>query len=154
MVAAVTPSLSAELFSLPLAGGCYLVYAPLRRAAFIGNARAVNVLADLQAGQHDADTDPDGGLVQFLQGLELLDAGPEYPPLTPYEGAPGPTTVTLFLTTACNLRCTYWYASVGEILRQRGVSYRRIQPSLRRQMTKLLDSAAQYPWFVRYGVSQ
>jgi uncharacterized protein len=120
VVAAVTPSLTADIFTLPLAGGHHLVYAPLSRAAFIGNARAVNVLADLKAGQPDAGADPDGGLVQFLQGLELLDAGPppERPPLTPYEGAPAPTTVTLFLTTACNLRCTYCYASAGDTPRQ------------------------------------
>lgn len=96
MVAAVTPSLTAELFTLHLAGGRYLVYAPLRRAAFIGNARAVNVLADLQAGRHDAGADPGEAYVESLQGMELLEAGPERPPLTLYEGTPAPTTVTLF----------------------------------------------------------
>ena len=64
-------------------------------------------------------------------------AGPERPPLTHYEGTPAPTTVKLFLTTACNLRC---------------ISYLRMRPSTRQRMTEMLDSAAESPWFVRYGV--
>lgn len=36
------------------------------------------------------------------------------PPVTRRRGAPAPTEVTLFLTTACNLRCTYCYASAGD----------------------------------------
>src|SRR5215831_21368360 len=40
-----TPVLSAEIFIIPLEADRYLIYAPLRRAAFIGNARVVNFLA-------------------------------------------------------------------------------------------------------------
>ena len=106
--------LSAEVFLIPLDGGRHLVYAPLRRAAFIGNARTVNFLADLQAGFFDEEADPDGSLVEFLRRLEILDAGPEDAPITIFGGDPEPTTVTLFLTTACNLRCTYCYAMAGD----------------------------------------
>ncbi len=108
------PYLSAEVFVVPLEAGRYIVYAPLRRAAFIANARTVNFLADLRAGSLDAEADPDGSLVEFLRGLEILDAGPEQPPVTSFSGQPQPTSLTLFLTTACNLRCTYCYASAGE----------------------------------------
>jgi hypothetical protein len=38
------PQLSAEIFSIPLNEKRYLIYAPLRRAAFIGNASTVNFL--------------------------------------------------------------------------------------------------------------
>jgi uncharacterized protein len=110
----VAPVLSAEIFVIPLEAGRYLVYAPLRRAAFIGNAKIVNFLADLQAGVFDDAADPEGSLVEFLRQLEILDAGPEELPITVFGGDPEPTTVTLFLTTACNLRCTYCYAMAGD----------------------------------------
>lgn len=111
---ASVPAISAELFTIPLAANQYIVYAPLRRAAFVANARVVNWLADLKAGCFDQATDPDGALVEFLRRLEILDAPPEQLPITEFSGDPEPTSVTLFLTTACNLRCTYCYASAGD----------------------------------------
>jgi uncharacterized protein len=108
------PAVSAELFTIPLYSDRYLVYAPLRRAAFVTNASAVNVLADLGAGRSAAEAPPDRALVEFLRRLEILDAGPEVVPVTTFTGPPAATAVTLFLTTACNLRCTYCYASAGD----------------------------------------
>lgn len=112
------PRVSAELFSIPLEPDRFLVYAPLRRAAFVANARVVDFLADLQAGLHDREADPDGALVELLRRLQILDAGPEELPVTVFSGDPEPTAVTLFLTTACNLRCTYCYASAGDTPRR------------------------------------
>jgi uncharacterized protein len=109
-----TPVLSAELFVIPLEDDRFLIYAPLRRAAFVASARLVNLLADLKEGRFDACDDPDGAIVEFLRRLEIIDGAPETPPVTNFEGNPLPTTVTLFLTTACNLRCTYCYASAGD----------------------------------------
>ncbi len=113
-VNASTPVISAELFTIPLEQNRHIVYAPLRRAAFVANASVVNFLADLKAGCYDQSADPDGSLAEFLRRLEILDAGPEQLPITEFSGDPEPTTVTLFLTTACNLRCTYCYASAGD----------------------------------------
>ena len=109
------PCLSAQVFVIPLETGHHLVYAPLRRAAFVANGRVVNFLADLRTGTLDTAADPDETLAGFLRRLEILDAGPEAPPLTRFRGEPEPTSVTLFLTTACNLRCTYCYASAGDL---------------------------------------
>ena len=108
------PSLSAEVYSLPLEGSRYLIYAPRRCAAFIADAGVVRVLADLEAGLWDESADPDGSLVKFLRSLEILDGPPEVWPVTGCTGDPQPVCVTLLLTTACNLRCTYCYASAGE----------------------------------------
>ena len=94
--------------------GQYLIYAPLRKAAFVGNTAVVNALADLKEGRLSQDQNLDESLLEFLRRLEILDAGDESQPITNFAGDPEPTTVTLFLTTACNLRCTYCYASAGE----------------------------------------
>lgn len=112
------PQLSSEVFVIPLEGGKYLVYAPLRKAAFAGNAAMVNFLADLKEGIYRAGADPDGATSEFLRRLEIVDAGPETPPNYDREGMPRPTAVSLFLTTACNLRCTYCYASAGDTVRE------------------------------------
>ncbi|MFN0216594.1 MAG: radical SAM protein [Saprospiraceae bacterium] len=108
------PVLSAEIFIIPLEKGSYIVYAPLRQAAFVGNTQVVNFLADLQRGVYNDTVDKDGSLEEFLRNLEILDAGEENLPITVFSGDPEPTSVTLFLTTACNLRCTYCYASAGD----------------------------------------
>lgn len=108
------PTVTAELFAIPLSGGAFLVYAPLRRAAFIANVTTVNILADLKNGVYNEAVDRDIALFEFLRRLEILDAQPEKRPITTFKGDPEPTSVTLFLTTACNLRCTYCYASAGD----------------------------------------
>ena len=108
------PAVSAEIFTIPLDHGRYLVYAPLRRAAFVGNARVVNTLADIAEGRFDPASEPDAALLAFLRCLEIVDAGAETAPITVFEGTPEPTHVSLLLTTACNLRCTYCYASAGD----------------------------------------
>ncbi|MDR2146672.1 MAG: radical SAM protein [Tannerella sp.] len=112
------PRLSAEVFSIPLDGERYLIYAPLRRAAFVGNAQTVNFLAGLKANIHDAAADPDGSLADFLRQIEMVDAEPETPPAERFTGTPEPCALTLLLTTSCNLRCTYCYASAGDTPQQ------------------------------------
>src|SRR4051794_4268329 len=103
--AVIRPAISAELFCIPLEAGQYLVYAPLRRAAFVANAATVNRIADIKDGLYVPAKDPDGVLLQFLREIEIIDAGAEPSPITEFHGTPEPTSVTLFMTTACNLRC-------------------------------------------------
>jgi uncharacterized protein len=109
------PQLSAEIFLIPLDAQRHIVYAPLRRSAFIANAKVVRFLAAIQAGRWDPSADPDGSITGFLRELRILDAGEELLPIRPFAGPPEPNAVTLLLTTACNLRCTYCYASSGEL---------------------------------------
>lgn len=110
---ATAPRITAELFTIPVEGA-YLVYAPLRQAAFFANTSVVNRLADWQEGGCDLNQPGDEDLVEFLRRLEVVDGGEEIQPITTYRGDPKPTQVSLFLTTACNLRCTYCYASAGD----------------------------------------
>jgi uncharacterized protein len=112
------PKLSAEIFVIPLEEKKYLVYAPLRKAAFVGNATTVNFLADLKDGVYRAEADTGGATSEFLRRLEIVDAGLETEPNFDCEGDPCPTSVSLFLTSACNLRCTYCYASAGDTAKE------------------------------------
>lgn len=105
--------LSAEVFTIPIDEKRFVVYAPLRRAAFVTNATGVNRIADLQDGIVPT-AESDDLLMQLLREAEIMDAGVEVPPADLVSGVPMPTSVTLFLTTACNLRCHYCYASAGD----------------------------------------
>lgn len=107
------PQVTAELFSIPVEGA-FIVYAPLRKAAFIANAATVNLIADLREGCFNADLPGAAHVLEFLSALGIVDGGDEVRPITTFKGDPKPTQVTLFLTTACNLRCTYCYASAGD----------------------------------------
>jgi uncharacterized protein len=107
------PEVSAELFMVPLQEDRFLVYAPLRRAAFVANAGMVNQIVRLRSGDRTAPGGPDPQLLELLRRLEIADAGAEPRPVTEFHGDPEPTSVSLFLTTTCNLRCTYCYASAG-----------------------------------------
>jgi uncharacterized protein len=107
------PNITAELFVIPL-DGAYLIYAPLRQTAFVAGASVVNLLADLRDGPDRELQDDDSEWIEFLREFEIIDGRPEQSPSLRFAGDPKPTAVTLFLTTACNLRCTYCYASAGD----------------------------------------
>jgi len=106
------PALSAEIFVIPLDDRKYVIYAPLRQSAFVGNDYVAEYIRRLQRGEWRADS-RDAPLVELLRSLEMVDAGPEGRPCRLFRGEPSPTSVTLFLATACNLRCGYCYASAG-----------------------------------------
>ncbi|RKZ76521.1 MAG: hypothetical protein DRR19_28580 [Candidatus Parabeggiatoa sp. nov. 1] len=108
------PQLSAEVFSIPLGDNRYLIYAPLCSAAFIGNASMVNFIAALKEGCYDKAADPDGAMAAILRQVKIVGGGTETPPVSTVTGTPLPTAITLLLTTACNLRCSYCYAAAGE----------------------------------------
>jgi uncharacterized protein len=112
---AATPAVSSEVFVVPLQEDRYLVYAPLRQAAFVANASMVNFIADVRDGRAEtAASGSNGELASLLERLEIIHAGPEQPPATSFQGTPKPVSITLFLTTGCNLRCSYCYASAGD----------------------------------------
>src|SRR4051794_40654230 len=100
--------LTQELFVIPVDGLADLIYAPLQKSALIGNEDVLQTLARIESGE---EPKPGDSLAGLLRLLGILDPGTEMPPSGSRTGDPAPTTVTLFLTTACNLRCTYCYAS-------------------------------------------
>lgn len=108
----MTPRITPELFTLPLEQDSYLVYAPLERSAFIGDPSAVRLLADLESGRRQPADDDE--LCVLLTQLGILDPRQPQLPTTPPLEEFRPTEVTLLLTTACNLRCGYCFASSGD----------------------------------------
>lgn len=122
--------LATEVFSLPSSQG-RLIYAPLLQTSVVVNDAALNLLADIAAQRgvtRDARTGPVLDLFEelaLISGSEqALGAGaPDDSAMAASSPAQQrrcltapvkPTDVTLFLTTACNLRCLYCYARGGE----------------------------------------
>jgi uncharacterized protein len=103
-------NLGSEIFAIPLDEGSWIVYAPLHGVAFAANQSLVNALSAHFRGVTGEHLDKD--LLTFLTELRLLERAEL--PVAVRRGDPAPTDVTLFLTTACNLRCTYCYASAGD----------------------------------------
>ncbi len=121
--------LATEVFSLPR-GGEHLVYAPLLQTSVVVNDAALNLLADIAAERtvtRDARTRE---VLDLLVDLKLIGkssgrrrtgtrrrlarSGRPRAAADLEPAALRPTAVTLFLTSACNLRCVYCYASGGD----------------------------------------
>ncbi|UNZ18464.1 radical SAM protein [Streptomyces sp. 891-h] len=100
-----------DVFAIPLEDEAYLVYAPLHGVAFAATKGLVAALPGVLAGAGGSEGGEDS-VAAFAREAGLLRTPPS--PVTRRKGDPAPTEVTLFLTTACNLRCTYCYASAGD----------------------------------------
>lgn len=99
---------NSDVYAIPLEDdGAYLVYAPLHGVAFAATQGLVTELSGVLAGAGGSES-----VLALARGTRLLEQPPS--PVTRRQGVPSPTEVTLFLTTACNLRCTYCYASAGD----------------------------------------
>ena len=124
-----TYRLTTEVFALPH-DAHHIVYAPLRETSMLVNSGALALMADIAA---DRDLTLSAGsreLVELLLELDLIRPNAEDRPderrdgetheagrgvcRGPADGALRPTACTLFLTSDCNLRCLYCYASGGE----------------------------------------
>lgn len=106
--------LSSEIFVIPLDSDRFIVYAPLRCSAFVANGAAVRQIAELQDHGVEALPGIDESLLGLLRHLKMWEGGEEPTPPSGSIGRRAPSEVTLFLTTSCNLRCAYCYASAGD----------------------------------------
>jgi uncharacterized protein len=93
----------------------FILYAPLLGVAAQINAELANGIARLKESPEDCRTLLGPEATNALLELGLLSPRP-FPPLAPDSRKErfAPTTVSLFLTSACNLGCTYCYASANE----------------------------------------
>jgi len=96
-----------DIFAIPLQDEAHLIYAPLHGVAFAATTGLVSELHRVLAGAGGDESVVALAEETGLTRVPLL-------PVTQHGGDPSPTEVTLFLTTACNLRCTYCYASAGD----------------------------------------
>lgn len=111
-----------QIFSIPIDKERYLIYAPLKGIAFIGNPSLVNAIfehcqniEEFSSTNTNASPDVHNHLneLNFLYRLDFFR--PESLPIDEYQGEGVKyDTVILFLTNQCNFRCSYCYASAGE----------------------------------------
>ncbi|ALG68140.1 radical SAM/SPASM domain-containing protein [Beggiatoa leptomitoformis] len=106
----LSPAILKEIYIIPLEKEHYLIYAPLHRFAFITNTQIAHYLTALQAGIHPVVAEDISSLLPYLSTLKTNFNGKAQL----QQGNPFPTALTLFLTTACNLRCSYCYANAGD----------------------------------------
>jgi uncharacterized protein len=93
----------------------FILYAPLLGVAAQINAELADAVARLKVAPEQCWTLIGSEATNALLQLGLLSQQP-FPDLAPDSRAEAfaPTSVSLFLTTACNLGCTYCYASANE----------------------------------------
>ncbi len=106
-------SMTTEVFAVPVQDG-YLVYAPLRRIAFLANSASVNLLYLLRQGKELPAGKESSDFLGFCDRVGLFGGVGDCPVTSLESPRFNPTEVTLFLTTSCNLRCIYCYASAGD----------------------------------------
>lgn len=102
------------LYSIPY-NEKYIVYRPLLKLAFVANSIMVNLIAKWVASPKNIDMAKTRDAYLFLEKIGFLKPDPDPPVsssgfLSNYE----PDTAVLCLTTSCNFRCVYCYASGGE----------------------------------------
>ncbi len=98
-----------ELYVIPFEDR-FLVYRPLRRLAFIGNAALVRYLQDSATREER----PQESIEAFLAAIRFWEPDPPSPPEWHPSDEHRPTHAVLLMTSLCNLRCAYCYASAGD----------------------------------------
>lgn len=106
--------ITTEIFIIPY-GDAYLVYAPLRKVAFIANDTTVNTISMLKKGILESLNSEQLELVRFLDAVGIMGNHSDHQIRGLYQDNYEPNEVTLFLTSECNLRCKYCYAMAGNV---------------------------------------
>ena len=107
------PMIRTEVHAIPIDDRAFIFYAPLRRVAFVGNSATARLLDRLRDPAPSPLTPREQDLVEFLDKAGVLGAG-DADPISSHAEELKPTRATLLLTTGCNLRCSYCYASAGD----------------------------------------
>jgi uncharacterized protein len=107
------PYFATEIFSIPYKNK-YIIYAPLKRLAFLVLPSVANLLHEITSKDFRIKYTKDEThiLIPFYK-LGLINGPIDKLPI-PLEKVFAPTFVTIFLTDKCNMRCIYCYASGGE----------------------------------------
>jgi uncharacterized protein len=90
----------------------YVVYRPLKQLAFMANGAMVNVIAGIRDTPQLPRDASQSEAARFLDSIGFFE--PDPPAFsTPFADFK-PTVAVCLMTTACNFRCIYCYASGGE----------------------------------------
>ena len=108
------PELTADIFTFRHRGK-NVIYAPLRQVIMLANDETVNLLAQIKEGTFRPNGDEkENRVISLLREKGIIDGEPVKLPQPPNSKEFQPTSVTLFPTNQCNMRCIYCYASAGE----------------------------------------
>ncbi len=91
----------------------FIVYAPLKRRAYIGNQALVDVISKKLEGK-ELDPNENNEIVQSLTETGFFDPDKNHLESCNCDQPFAPTTCILMPTTACNLACTYCYADYDD----------------------------------------
>lgn len=107
-------SIRPEIFGIPFQGQV-IIYAPLKRMAFLGNEALAGLIKDLAEENHGPaqDSDSTKQAIDFINKTNILAPDPVLPD-DEETRVYRPICTTLFLTNQCNLRCIYCYADAGK----------------------------------------
>ena len=102
-----------EIFSIPFQGQT-IIYAPLKRLAFMGNAALAGLVLDMAEGR--VRSQPSLVTEQAIDFINKTNMLAPDPPLSTSTDSTAyrPGCATLFMTNRCNLRCIYCYADAGK----------------------------------------
>jgi uncharacterized protein len=109
---AIHNSVLDQMFSIPIDAERMIIYAPLKRIAFISNQAMVNAIFNRCEGNDG--THDDRNHLRFLEHLHFFET--EAPPndIISSDGSTAYVTMVFFRPNKGNLRCTEWYASSGD----------------------------------------
>ncbi|MFH0711020.1 MAG: radical SAM protein, partial [Candidatus Aenigmatarchaeota archaeon] len=105
-----------DIFAIPAESNMFLIYAPLPRIIIIGNSDLAILISLIKKNKFDwLNTDENNRMIKKLLKVGLLSkkriANTD---IDEKEVKFSPKAVTLCVTTDCNLRCVYCFASGGE----------------------------------------
>lgn len=105
------PASNHNVFVIPDIDNTYIVYLPIHGILFKGNAASVNLFHKALSGDKVA-LSRFGMTEEQARKLTRMNnnRSPESNPKVQFN----PTTVSLFLTSDCSMKCAYCYASAGE----------------------------------------
>ena len=103
-----------DIYFIPLTEGKFIIYLPLKKLAFVGNASMVDLIKSIDKETNAKERNTNKEVISFLEGIGFFTPDHKFIPKIPSNKAFNPTVAVLCLTNLCNFRCIYCYADGGE----------------------------------------